>query len=68
MHVLNTIRGTEGCIGMGDRHGIVEKNWAVVNSRKTFTAFMEHMNILEAQDSDLWIAIANVSPIGGVVL
>lgn len=52
---------------MGDRHGIVEKNWAVYNSRKTFTEFMERMNILEAQDSDLWIAIANVISEGGVL-
>lgn len=67
MHILNTIKGTEGCIGMGDRHGVVERNWAVLNSRKTFTQFMEHMNTLEAQDSDLWIAIGNVLPVGGVV-
>lgn len=67
MHILNTIKGTEGCIGMGDRHGIVDKNWAVLNSRKTFTTFMEKMDVLEAQDDNLWIAIGNVAPIGGVV-
>ena len=67
IHVLNTIRGTEGCIGVGERHGVVETHWAVLNSRKTFAQFMERMEILEQQDADLWITIGNVTADGGVL-
>ncbi len=68
VHIVNTISDVRGCIGVGERHGVVDNHWAILNSRKTFSMFMERMDILEAQDSDLWIAIGNVSPVGGVVL
>lgn len=67
IHILNTIRGTMGCIGVGERHGVVDNHWAITNSRKAFAAFMERMTLLEAHDDDLWIAIGNVPPVGGVV-
>lgn len=67
VHILNTILGTMGCIGVGERHGVVKNHWAVTNSRKIFAVFMHQMDILEAHDSDLWIAIGNVTPTGGVV-
>jgi len=65
--IVMTIRDLMGCVGMGSRHGILRGEWAVMQARKTFAEYMDRMHALERQDSDLWIAIGNVTADGGVV-
>jgi len=67
LHIAQAIRDLLGCVGMGSRHGILRGEWAVMEARKTFAEYMERMHALERQDSDLWIAIGNVTADGGVL-
>lgn len=42
-HVANTIADIEGCIGPGEELGALGAQWAVVNSRKAYDRFMNHL-------------------------
>lgn len=68
IHIAQNILDLMGCVGLGSRHGLLKKHWAVMQARKTFAEFMARMNALERQDSDLWIAIGNVTADGGVLV
>ena len=53
IHVGNSQRDFEGCIGLGDSLGYVHNEWAVLNSRTTFKKFMQIME--ESNDWSLEI-------------
>lgn len=40
-HVANSMDDLHGCIGMGDRLGVIGPRWAVLNSLPTFLKFMD---------------------------
>jgi len=43
-HVANTILDIEGCIGPGERLGMVNNNWAVLDSKSAYTRFMRFLD------------------------
>ena len=67
IHIANTILDLQGCVGVGNRHGVLKDHWAVQQSRAAFAEFMSRMEALERLDSELWIAIGNVTADGGVL-
>ena len=49
-HVANTILDIEGCIGPGERLGMLGPNWAVLQSKSAYDRFMVFMkNVDEAK-------------------
>lgn len=43
IHVANTIDDIEGCIGPGERLGMVKDKWAVLQSKSAHDRFMKYM-------------------------
>lgn len=44
LHVGNTMADVVGCVGMGNELGYIDHKWAVLNSKATFTRFMDAMD------------------------
>lgn len=49
IHIANTTSDIEGCIGIGLNLGVVNNQWAVLDSAAAFDKFMTEMN-----DDDNW--------------
>ena len=60
IHVANIAADLMGCIGLGNRLGIVDNWWAVLNSRVTHAAFIEAMGGAKRG----YIGISNIARIG----
>ena len=67
IHIANIVTDILGCVGVGNRHGVLKDHWAVQQSRAAFAEFMSRMEALERLDSDLRISIGNVTADGGVL-
>ena len=67
IHIAQIVADILGCVGVGKSHGVLKNHWAVMQSRAAFAEFMSRMEALERLDSDLWIAIGNVTADGGVL-
>ena len=68
IHVAQTIRDLQGCVGVGTRHGTLHDHWAVMESRKAFGEMMERMDkAYKEADGDLRISIGNVVSEGGTL-
>ena len=48
IHIGNTSGDVSGCIAIGDKLGFIDKELAVLNSRKAFKKFMALMSYNEA--------------------
>jgi len=60
IHVANIATDVMGCVGLGNLLGVVDKWWAVLNSRVTHEAFMEAMGGMKQG----YIAVSNIADIG----
>jgi len=60
IHVANTANDLMGCIALGNRLGVVDNWWAVLNSRVTHMEFMEAMGGAKQG----YIAVQNLARIG----
>lgn len=43
IHIGNTVDNFEGCIGIGHGLGVINNQWAILNSSKAFDEFMNEM-------------------------
>lgn len=64
MHVANVAGDVKGCIGLGDALGVSKGTWGVLNSKRTFAAFMAAMDGVDRTT----ITIASVFHVGVVGL
>lgn len=53
IHAANTPSELKGCIGLGDKFGIVGYEWAVLNSRATIATFLNETRLYTEQEVTL---------------